>query len=75
MSVVKTLIFVFSKKYAIAHFSGIGKLLVNPDLGVAAIGGSVTRLGKILPLGYFLHEHFYTNKKFKTWFVVLILKQ
>jgi hypothetical protein len=33
----------------------------------------VTRLGKILPFGYFLLEHFYRNEQFKTWFVVLIL--
>ncbi len=34
---------------------------------------SVTRLGKILPFGYFLPEHFYRYEQFKTWFAVLIL--
>jgi hypothetical protein len=34
---------------------------------------SVTRLGKILPFGYFLLEHFYRNEQFKSRFVVLIL--
>jgi hypothetical protein len=37
------------------------------------VWNSVTRLGEILPVGYFLLEHFYTIEHFKTWFAVLIL--